>query len=203
MKKIVCFGDSITEMGTILELRGFIAQLADRYARRADVMARGFSGYTTRDGRETLQEAVLSEKPDTVVLFFGTNDSCLPGQIQHIEVDVYRKNMEYMAQHIAVTGAWLVLITPPPLNERKTKSRTMEHTETYAQACFELGLEMNLPVVDLFHIVQEEPEWQNTCLMDGIHMTARGMDVLFNNLCSALDKIQPFESFERIGIKDF
>ena len=38
MKKIICFGDSITEMGFVIEVRGFVAQLADRYARRADVL---------------------------------------------------------------------------------------------------------------------------------------------------------------------
>jgi lysophospholipase L1-like esterase len=200
MKKIICFGDCITEMGTSVELRGFILQLADRYARRADVLARGFSGYTTNEGRTILERAVLDEQPDFVVMLFGANDSVLPGQIQHVPLDRYRHNLERMAEKIAVMGAWLVLVTPPPVYELKTKSRTMENTEEYCRACFEVGLEMNLPVVDLFHGIQEEEDWKETCLMNGIHLSARGMDYLYRELSSALDDIIPLTDLKRMGV---
>ncbi|MBN1269948.1 MAG: SGNH/GDSL hydrolase family protein [Kiritimatiellae bacterium] len=200
MKKIICFGDSITEMGTVIELRGYVVQLADRYVRRADVLPRGFSGYTTREARHILKMAVLDEQPDVVAMLFGTNDSVLPGQIQHVPLAEYKANLQYMASEIACLGAWLVLITPPPVWERKTKSRKMEHTAQYAQACFEVGLEMNLPVVDLFHKIQEEPNWEETCLLDGVHLSASGMDRLYEELVRALEQVQPLESLERLGV---
>jgi isoamyl acetate esterase len=200
MKKIVCFGDTITEMGYVVELRGYVAQLADRYIRRADVIAYGFTGYTTREARKILKAGVLAEKPDFVILFFGTNDSVLPGQIPHVPVKEFKRNLEEMASEIASAGAWLVLVTPPPVDEKKIKSRTMVHTEQYAQACLDVARDMNLPAVDLFHALQEEKDWRKTCLLDGMYLAAPGMNRLYEELAVALDKIQQLESFERLGV---
>ena len=105
MKRIVCFGDTITEMGAVIELRGYVAQLMDRYVRRADVLLRGFTGYTTNEAVKILQAAVLDEHPEFVVLSFGLNDSALPGQIQHVPLKDYRRNLLEMATQIAQSGA--------------------------------------------------------------------------------------------------
>ncbi len=199
MQKIVCFGDTITEMGVVIESRGFVAQLAERYVRRADVLARGFSGYTTREAMQILHGAVLAEHPDIVILSFGMNDSALPGQIQHVPLEEYRENLQEMATRIAVGGAWLILVSPPPLDERKTRSRRMDYTEQYALACFELGAEMNVPVVDLFHLIQQVDDWEGGCLVDGLHLTAHGMDLLYEALVAILDKQQPLKDFPRLA----
>ena len=200
MKRIVCFGDSITEMGYVIEVRGFVAQLADRYARRADVLARGFSGYTTREAVKILDAAVLAEKPDVVILFFGANDSTLPGQIQHVPLKEYRRNLQDMASRIAVAGAWLVLVTPPPVNEHLIKNRMLGNTAAYAKVCIDVGREMNLPVVDLFMKLQEEAGWEKGALIDGLHLSANGMTRLYEELAVALDQLKPLDSFERMAI---
>ena len=200
MKKIICFGDSITEMGFVIEVRGYVAQLADRYARRADVLARGFSGYTTREAVKILDSAVLAEKPDLVILFFGANDSALPGQIQHVPLQEYRDHLVDMASRIAVAGAWLVLVTPPPVNEKLIKNRTLGNTATYAKTCIDIARDMNLPVVDIFMKLQEEPHWEKTALIDGLHLSAIGMTRLYEELAKALDQIQPLNSVERMEV---
>jgi len=200
MKKIICFGDSITEMGTSLGLRGYVAQLTDRYVRRADVLSRGFSGYTTREAVRLIKTAVLNENPDFVVMLFGANDSVLCDQIQHVPLQEYRDNLEKMASDIACVGAWMILVTPPPVCEIKTKSRTLDHTEQYAQACYELGLEMNLPVINLFHRIQEEPDWEKTCMLDGIHLDAPGMDILYEEITLLLDNLIPMKKLTRLGV---
>jgi lysophospholipase L1-like esterase len=203
MKKIVCFGDSITEMGTALALRGYVIQLVDRYTRRADVIARGFSGYTSREARKLLEPAVLRLEPDFVILFFGANDSVLPDQVPHVPPAEYAQNLRDIADRVAYTGAWLILVTPPPVNERLTKSRRLEHTEHYAKACREIGREMNVPVIDLFHDLQQEYDWANTCLLDGIHLSALGMDFLYERFVLEIDRIWPFDTFERIGVEGY
>ena len=45
--KFILFGDSITQEASI-QRRAVSVVFAHRYARRADVVNRGFSGYTTR-----------------------------------------------------------------------------------------------------------------------------------------------------------
>ena len=200
MKKIICFGDTITEMGLVVESRGYVARLAERYTRRADVLARGFSGYTTRDALAVLDRAVLAEHPQCVVLFFGASDSVLPDQFQHVPLDEYRNNIQELATRIACSGAWLIFVTPPPADEQKTLSRRMTHTEQYALACYEVALEMNLPVIDLFHLIQQHSEWERKCLMDGIHLNAHGMDILYEALVVELNKQMPLQDLPRLGM---
>ena len=200
MKKIVCFGDTITEMGLVAETRGYVARLAERYVRRADVLARGFSGYTTREALLIVDEAVLIDQPAFAIIFFGLNDSVLPDQFQHVPLEEYRANLESLASRIACSGAWLVLVTPPPFDERKTHSRTMAHTEQYALACYEVGLEMNLPVVDLFHLIQQQPHWEQKCLLDGIHLSGTGMDILYEALVNELDRQMPLTRLPRLSV---
>jgi len=44
---IVLFGDSLTQMSWNPELGGIGARVADLYARKLDVLNRGYSGYNT------------------------------------------------------------------------------------------------------------------------------------------------------------
>lgn len=200
MKRIVCFGDTITEMGAVIELRGYVAQLMDRYVRRADVLLRGFTGYTTNEAVKILQAAVLDEHPEFVVLSFGLNDSALPGQIQHVPLKDYRRNLLEMATQIAQSGAWLVVVTPPPVDEARVKSRAMEHTALYAEACREVAAQMRVPVVDIFSRLQEEPGWKKACLLDGLHLSANGMNRLYEEVAKTLDSMRPLDEFERLGV---
>lgn len=201
MKKIVCFGDSVTAMGTIPELGGYVARLADRYARRADVLARGFSGYTSRDGLQLVDEAVVSSEPDYVILSFGSVDSVLPGQMLHVPVAEYRANIEEMATRAACVGAWVILVTPPPVYERKTMSRTLEQTRLYAEACLNAARDMNLLVFDLFSAVQEVPDWETECIIEGIQLSKTGMDVLYQGVTKTLDRLHPWSRMTEMGLR--
>lgn len=46
---IICFGDSLTQQGS--RSGGFVTSLQEAYIRRLDVINRGYSGYTSRQGR--------------------------------------------------------------------------------------------------------------------------------------------------------
>ncbi len=75
--RVILFGDSLTEQafsphGT------WGALLADALRRRADVINRGFSGYTSRDFRELLPSIVTPDGMSGAVaatVFLGTNDA--------------------------------------------------------------------------------------------------------------------------------
>lgn len=200
MKKIICFGDTITEMGVVTEIRGFAARLAERYVRRADVLVRGFSGYTTREALALLEPAVLEEKPACVILQFGLHDSVLPSQYLHVPLDEFRTNIEELVSQLACSGAWLVLVTPPPVHERRTSTRTMEHTEAYVGACLDVGATMNVPVINLFRLIRYQENWETRCLIDGIHLSAYGMDILYDELVPELDEQIPLHKLPRLAM---
>lgn len=200
MKKLICFGDTITEMGVVTESRGYISRLAERYVRRADVLVRGFSNYTTREALTIVNDAVVSEHPACVVIQFGLHDSVLPTQILHVPVEEYESNMEELVSRIACSGAWLVLVSPPPVHERRTRMRTMEHTEKYVAACLNVGNSMNVPVVDLFQLILQRDHWETRCLSDGTHLSAEGMDILYDALVPELDRQIPMQTLPRFGV---
>lgn len=200
MKTIVGFGDTLMEQGLVTESRGFLARLAERYARRADVLARGYAGYTTREALKLVQPSVIANTPHSVLLAFGSSDSVRPDQFQHVPLDEYRANLESMANDIAYAGAWVIMITPPPFDERKTRSRTMEQTGQYALACYEVALEMNCPVIDLYHLLQQHPNWEERCLYDGLHFSATGMDILYDAIVNAYEKLLPLSECPRDGV---
>ena len=112
----------------------------------------------------------------------------------------YRKNLLDMASRIAVAGAWLILVTPPPINERLILNRTLGNTGAYAKACIDVAAEMNLPVVDLFMKLQEESGWEKSALIDGLHLSANGMTRLYEELAAALDRIQPLDTMGRMEV---
>ena len=74
--RFVLFGDSITQGS--FGVGGWGARLADHYARRADVLNRGYSGYTTVGARTPAPRAARCTSPATpptlVTVFFGAND---------------------------------------------------------------------------------------------------------------------------------
>lgn len=111
---IILFGDSITQQGfsgsTTTTSPGWVSLLSNAYARRADVLNRGYSGYNTRHALDILPSVFGSNdgsKPDDDVLmvtvFFGANDSSLPGDrehCQHVPIDEYESNLRTIVNSI-------------------------------------------------------------------------------------------------------
>ncbi len=78
--RVVLLGDSLTQQ-TISPSRRWGAMLANALQRRADVLARGFSGYTSRNYRRFLPEILGGGLLDgdgaevaAVLVFLGAND---------------------------------------------------------------------------------------------------------------------------------
>lgn len=91
-KKVVMFGDSITQHGFSSE-DGWVAGMADWWTCRIDVLNRGFSGYNTKWALKMVDSVVISERPDLVFVFFGANDAVDPSEMQHVSLQTYRSNM--------------------------------------------------------------------------------------------------------------
>ncbi|KXT07060.1 hypothetical protein AC579_5872 [Pseudocercospora musae] len=175
LAQFLLFGDSITQH-SFNQDRGFAfgAQLSDAYVRRLDVVNRGLSGYNTRQGLQVLPHALPSRECAQVrfmTFFFGANDARLPdtpgGPQQHIPLDEFASNTKAMVNHPDVRGhegIRRILITPPPVDERKCLAsdkfndpnypdvirRKASVTKKYAEAVKRVGQETQVHVVDLW-----------------------------------------------------
>jgi len=98
-----------------------------------------------------------------MTVFFGANDAVLPGQLQHIPLEEYRKNLKSILMHQALKqhDTKFVLITPPPICEYMTQEddaskgkpeiqRLAANTKKYVEVVLSVGKDMKVPTVNLW-----------------------------------------------------
>ncbi|TGZ77358.1 SGNH hydrolase [Ascodesmis nigricans] len=205
--KVLLFGDSITEQ-SFEQTRGFAsgAALSDAYRRKLEVLNRGFSGYNTAHALHVLPQ-IIPPPTDTcrirlVILFFGANDAVLPGQLQHVSVSNYRRNLHTILTHplLLAHNPKFILITPPAMCEytaeecdrakgKPITQRQQANTKLYVDAALSVGEELKIPTINLWkawtesHAMGKEypgsrelPRNQNflTLLRDGLHFNPQG-----------------------------
>ncbi|TYH41496.1 hypothetical protein ES332_D12G321100v1 [Gossypium tomentosum] len=200
---IVLFGDSITQES--FRSGGWGASLADTYSRKADVVLRGYGGYNTRWALFLLHHLFplgSTKPPVATTIFLGANDAALAGRTserQHVPVEEYKENLRKIVRHLKECSPTMliVLITPPPIDEegrmeyaRETygekamtlPERTNETTGVYAKGCIELAGELGVRSINLWSKMQETDGWQKKYLRDGLHLTAEGNAVVFEEV---------------------
>lgn len=128
MDQFILFGDSITQQAFTAEGIPFGARLSDAYIRKLDIVNRGLSGYNTTQALQILPR--IMPKPSqarvrVMWIFFGANDARLPntpgGPQQHVPLEKFKDNLRAIALHpcvLAHEGIELILVTPPPVDER-------------------------------------------------------------------------------------
>ncbi|OMP83314.1 Isoamyl acetate-hydrolyzing esterase 1-like protein, partial [Diplodia seriata] len=169
--------DSITQASGENDGFGFAAPLQQAYARRLDVVNRGFNGYNTEKALKVLPRFMPSPdeaKVRIMTVFFGANDACVEGSSskQHVSLERYMQNLREICTHACVKAhsPRLIIITPTPVDERRMEpvdimkghnglQRTAEHTRKYANAARKVGEELNLPVLDLWSILMARAGW--------------------------------------------
>lgn len=209
---ILLIGDSLTQTG----FEGWVGQLAHRYQRRADVLNRGSSGYTTdfylRYSLPYLPPSSTNVK--LIIICFGANDAALKEEDphHHVPLDRFTSNLQQLVEHVQTTytnsSPTILLLTPPALNheqrlayqiqrfgaERATGrlERTNSNTLRYAQAVQRVGNTTHsnavVIVVDLFTLFT--PHTQDY-LSDGLHFSPAGHTAVYNAIVAALEQQAP------------
>ncbi|GER24476.1 SGNH hydrolase-type esterase superfamily protein [Striga asiatica] len=105
--KIYLFGDSITEES--FSDGGWGASLADHFARTADIVLRGYSGYNTRWALKIIERVFpsteIEKEAAAITIFFGANDACLPdrsSKFQHVPLEEYKQNLQALIAYFKV-----------------------------------------------------------------------------------------------------
>ncbi|XP_025690203.1 GDSL esterase/lipase At5g45920 isoform X1 [Arachis duranensis] len=179
---------------------------------QVDVVLRGYSGYNTRWALKVL-EKVFPEAPPpqgdggapvaAVTVFFGANDATLPDRcsgFQHVPLNEYKHNLHSIVSFFKKLWpkAIVLLITPPPIDEvarlqypytdnpQGLPERTNEAAGEYAKACTAVAAECGVPVIDLWTKMQQCPDWKKEYLSDGLHLTKKGNQVVFDEVVAKL-----------------
>ncbi|KAI8466391.1 MAG: SGNH hydrolase-type esterase domain-containing protein [Monoraphidium minutum] len=194
---ILLFGDSLTER-SLDPQGGWGAALAHHYARKADVINRGFGGYNSRWALPVLEQVLSQVKGSgqevlLATLWLGANDAAMPDRgaaRQHVPVAEFTSNLEAMVAAMRAAGIpRVVLITPPPVDDAGRAAyqqqrngsaslpppdRTDGFTSQYAKAVRGLGARLAAPVLDLDGALRREEAWASELLTDGLHFSPAG-----------------------------
>lgn len=218
--KFLMFGDSITEYAfnqfpgdcTVPQFC-LGAGLQQAYARKLQVVQRGFSGYTSRDGVPLCSSILKAEHDDVeeskkiklAYVFFGTNDARKKGlssdNRESIPLDKYVSNMKLIVEEFKSRNIPLIVVTPglhsqelwdkvDPQDLVTGDYRDNETNKLYADAIKDAITDV--PVVPLFDIMAEWMDANHSTdyadlLYDGIHLSGTGSRLLFDAIMQTID----------------
>nr|GMD57503.1 GDSL esterase/lipase CPRD49 [Ipomoea batatas] len=179
--QFVLFGSSIVQLS--FSNGGWGAILADVYARKADIVLRGYYGWNSRRAVQILDKVFPKDaavQPELVIAYFGGNDSMGPhssGLGPHVPLPEYIENMRKVVLHLKSLSDTIriIFLSSPPVNEAKVKENTSSYfselvrnndlCKKYSDACIDLCKELGVMVVDLFTSIQKREDWENTCFI--------------------------------------
>jgi lysophospholipase L1-like esterase len=185
-KKVVFFGDSITEAGAkpggyILKIGDLVAgeKLADQF----ELIGAGVSGNKVYDLYLRLEDDALSKNPDVVMIFIGVND------VWHkrtsgtgTDADKFEKFYTAIIKKLQARNIKVVLCTPAAIGEKTDFSNELDgDLNKYTNIIRALAVKNGLPVVDLRKSFLEYNKQYNTenkesgiLTSDRVHLNEKG-----------------------------
>jgi len=129
-KKIVFFGDSITELG--VKKGGYIDLLNTRItnngqANQYELLGAGIGGNKIYDLYLRLEQDVLNKNPNVVVVWVGVNDVWHKSMMgTGTDYDKFGLFYDALIQKIQAKGAKVILVTPAVIGERYDQSNPQD-----------------------------------------------------------------------------
>ncbi|KEH23163.1 putative SGNH hydrolase-type esterase domain-containing protein [Medicago truncatula] len=198
--KFVLFGSSIVQYSYY---EGWGATLSHLYARKADILLRGYAGWNSRHALQVLDKIFSKnaiEQPSLVIAYFGGND-CIPphpsGLGPHVPLGEYIENMKKIATHIMKTR--IILLSNPPINEAQMKHniddfgqpiRTNEVSRIYSEACLDMCCEMKIKAIDTWSAIQKRDDWRDFCFIDGVHLSNEGSEIVTKEILNVIKEAE-------------
>ncbi|KAB2621945.1 GDSL esterase/lipase CPRD49-like [Pyrus ussuriensis x Pyrus communis] len=199
--QFVIFGSSIVQFS--FGNGGWSAILADLYARKADVLVRGYAGWNSRRALLVLDQVFPKDatiQPSLVIVYFGGNDSVDPhpsGLGAHVPLPEYKENMRKIGKHLKSLSekTRVIFLTAPPVNEEQIheasdyvppQNRTNESCKAYSDACLDVCRELDIKGVDLWTSIQKRKDWSTTCFTDGVHFSSEGSKIVGEEILKVL-----------------
>lgn len=189
-KKVILFGDSITEFG--VRPGGYVDLLKKELdPAKYEVIGSGIGGNKVYDLYLRMEEDVLNKKPDLVVIYIGVND--VWHRLKHGTGTDYPKFIQFyqaLINKMQAKGIKIVLCTPAVIGEKKDGGNEMDKDlDRFAGAIRELAVKNNLPIADLRkiftgyeHVNNSENAEKGILTTDGVHLNDKGNHTLADTL---------------------
>ncbi|TCD03425.1 SGNH/GDSL hydrolase family protein [Pedobacter psychroterrae] len=196
-KKIIFFGDSITQAG--VQPGGYVDLIKKGLGtENYEVIGAGIGGNKVYDLYLRMENDVLNKKPDAVVIYVGVNDvwhklSSRTGT----DYDKFIGFYNALIKKIQDNGAKVILVTPAVIGEKKNGANEMDaELDKYSGAIREIAAKNNLPLCDLrkiftdYNIAKNADDKEKGILTtDGVHLNPEGNQTVAANLLAIIKKL--------------
>lgn len=197
-KKIVFFGDSITQLG--VNPGGYISLIRKDLGRSGrsgayELIGAGVSGNKVYDLYLRLEKDVLVHKPDVVVIFVGVNDVWHKQSFgTGTDPDKFRLFYSALIEKIRAAGARVVLCTPAVIGEKTDFSNQQDgDLNAYSGIIRSLATSYQCDLVDLRrifldHNLKHNPENREKGILtnDRVHLNEAGNQLVAREMAAVI-----------------
>ncbi len=200
-KRVIFFGDSITEQGA--KPGGYISLMKDMLAQQGinnyDLIGAGIGGNKVYDLYLRMQEDVIQQSPDIVVIWVGVNDVWHKSMFgTGTDADKFEKIYRAIIKELQSNNIKVVLITPTTIGEKSDYTNPQDgDLNKYAQIIRNIAKDLNLPLVDLHAIFHTYEVNNNTAnadkgilTVDGVHLNDAGNKLTATEIWKVLKDVQ-------------
>ncbi len=201
-KKIVFFGDSITELGA--KRGGYITQIdsmikADVNNSSYDLIGAGISGNKVYDLYLRLEEDVLAKSPDITVVYIGVNDVWHKAKRgTGTDIDKFESFYRAIIRKLLAINSKIVICTPAVIGEKKDCTNEQDgDLNKYSNVIRKLSAEYSLPLVDLRKLFMDyymehnpDNKEKEILTVDGVHLNATGNVFVAEAMWNVLKQIK-------------
>jgi lysophospholipase L1-like esterase len=200
-KKIVFFGDSITQIGAqpggyIMKIDSMIHHdgIGDKY----ELIGAGVSGNKVYDLYLRIDE-VIAKSPDIVVVFVGVND------VWHkrssgtgTDYDKFGKFYDAIVKKLQAAGSKVVVCTPAVIGEKTDNTNELDgDLNQYCKWLRSYAAQNSLPLIDLRkafveYNLQHNPDNKDFGILtrDKVHLNADGQVFVANQMWQVLKDVK-------------
>ncbi len=197
-KKVVFFGDSITQAG--VQKGGYIDVLqnmiaANGSADKFELNGAGISGNKIYDLYLRMDNDVLEKKPDVVVIWVGVNDVWHKSSFgTGTDFDKFGRFYDAVVKKIQAVGAKVIVVTPAAIGEKNDYSNAQDgDLNAYSSWIRKYAKTNGLGLVDLRNIFHEYSVANNPdnnakgiLTTDGVHLNEKGNALVAEQMWKAL-----------------
>lgn len=200
-KKVIFFGDSITQAG--VKPGGYIVRIGDlaageKMADRYDFIGAGIGGNKVYDLYLRLEDDVLSKNPDVVIIYVGVND------VWHkrsygtgTDADKFEKFYNALITKLKARNIKIALCTPAAIGERTDFSNELDgDLNNYSNIIRSLASKNSIPLIDLRNAFLEynkkfnaENKESGILTSDRVHLNEKGNQLVAEEMWKVIKSL--------------
>jgi lysophospholipase L1-like esterase len=201
-RKVIFFGDSITEQGAkpggyikLMELLVKQDGLEDNFF----LQGAGVSGNKIYDLYLRLEEDIMQHSPAIVVIYIGINDIWHKSLLgTGTDIETFGKFYEKLVTKLQAANIKVVICTPTLIGENKNDSNPLnEELDEFSNWIRNFATKNNLPIVDLrkaFIQYNFEHNIENVeagiLTTDTVHLNAKGNELVAKHIWTVLKEVK-------------